>query len=87
MTDTEKKLIHYIEEKRKVFSKAMKYLQGWDGASCVPADEVERMYELENNSNRLRERYDYLVSVIRNVLPPETVDRISDEMVEAGYIL
>ncbi len=83
----EKELIHYIEEKRKLFSKAMKYLQGWDGASCIPADEVERMYELENNSDRLRERYDYLVTVIRSVLPPETVDRISDEMVEAGYIL
>ena len=83
----EKELIHYIEEKRKVFSKAMKYLQGWDGASCIPADEVERMYDLENGDHRMRERYDNLVAVIRYVLPSEMVDRISHELQERGEIL
>ena len=83
----EKELIHYIEEKRKVFSKAMKYLQGWDGASCIPADEVERMYDLELGDRRMRERYDNLVHVIRYVLPPEMVDRIRHELQERGEIL
>lgn len=83
----EKELIHYIQEKRKLFSKAMKYLQGWDGASCIPADEVERMYDLENGDRRMRERYDNLVDVIRYVLPSEMVDRISHELQERGEIL
>lgn len=83
----EKELIHYIEEKRKLFSKAMKYLQGWDGASCIPADEVERMYDLEQGERRMRERYDNLVDVIRYVLPSEIVDRISHELQERGEIL
>lgn len=82
------KIRKYIKEKRKLFSNAIKVLDGWDGIpeSCV--DEVVQMFKLEGNKSYDDSRYNCLLEVLKdNYLTSDQWEKLQEDMEDRGFVL
>ena len=75
-----KEVAKYIARKRKLYCKAMKYLNGYDGADYSPVAEVERDMKREADESLVSMKYYKLVEIINDVLPANLRQAIMDEI-------
>ncbi len=80
-------IMAHIKSQRSLYTKASRYLSGYDGADYHPVAEVSRQMDKLEGQDQYEHRYKALKEIILERFSRDEVDMISVRMLELGEVL